>query len=526
MAAKRGMPRQPRHAAAAPAPGAGGRAAHADGARRRRLGDPQGADLRHDPGRPRAAPSGRSAARSVQRQPRRLAAGASRRGDHRPRSRRRLRRRGTGRRAGRGPGRRPLAPGRQPGRRAGGLLPRQGAVPRRPRPPRSIAQADGQRARTATAPPPADAVYQGKRRHPAAGALARAAGGGRRGRGGAPAGEVRAGAGAARQGGVPSPQIARDGRDLPDDRLQVPARGAAPAQAALRSTASARVLTPCEPYLLQRWAEGCHTATVLWREIQAQGFAYSVTNVQRFVAELRREGPPPAGRPRTALTKTARPAAPAGRRARPAAARTAHRRAARLPRPSSVPRIRPSPPRPTSPRTSSSMLRRREGERLPAWLDAAEASGIDDLARFARQAPDRPGGRAGRADAAVEQRADRGPRQPPEAGQAAGLRAGQGRPPAQAGARARPDRPAPEDAISRPYPSNHRSAGDPGAETTSDRANAKTRTATGGRQWSGVTGIAIDRVLVEKAGDAGMHAGLLVLAAIGGGLAHQRRLSR
>jgi hypothetical protein len=29
------------------------------------------------------------------------------------------------------------------------------------------------------------------------------------------------------------------------------------------------------------------------------------------------------------------------------------------------------------------MLRRRDGDRLAAWLDAAEASGVDDLARFA-----------------------------------------------------------------------------------------------------------------------------------------------
>jgi transposase len=64
-----------------------------------------------------------------------------------------------------------------------------------------------------------------------------------------------------------------------------------------------RVLEPYEPYLLQRWGEGCHTATVLWREIRAQGFAHSMTNVHRFVAALRREGLPPAGRPRTALTK-------------------------------------------------------------------------------------------------------------------------------------------------------------------------------------------------------------------------------
>ncbi len=60
-----------------------------------------------------------------------------------------------------------------------------------------------------------------------------------------------------------------------------------------------RVLEPYEPYLLTRWDEGCRMATVLWREIRAQGFAHSLTNVQRFVAQLRREGPPrPAGRAR------------------------------------------------------------------------------------------------------------------------------------------------------------------------------------------------------------------------------------
>jgi transposase len=64
-----------------------------------------------------------------------------------------------------------------------------------------------------------------------------------------------------------------------------------------------RVLEPYEPYLLKRWEEGCRMATVLWREIRVQGFAHSLTNVQRFVAQLRREGPPPTNRPRTVLTK-------------------------------------------------------------------------------------------------------------------------------------------------------------------------------------------------------------------------------
>ena len=48
-------------------------------------------------------------------------------------------------------------------------------------------------------------------------------------------------------------------------------------------------MEPYEPYLLKRWNEGCRTATVLWRELQAQGFAHSVSNVQRFVNQLWRQ---------------------------------------------------------------------------------------------------------------------------------------------------------------------------------------------------------------------------------------------
>jgi len=48
--------------------------------------------------------------------------------------------------------------------------------------------------------------------------------------------------------------------------------------------------TPLDPYkahLLQRWDEGCHVATRLWREIRAMGYAHSYTNVSRFLAQLR-----------------------------------------------------------------------------------------------------------------------------------------------------------------------------------------------------------------------------------------------
>jgi transposase len=50
-----------------------------------------------------------------------------------------------------------------------------------------------------------------------------------------------------------------------------------------------RLLTPYEPYLLQRWEEGCHNGVRLYREIAAQGFSGSRIHVARFVAQLRRD---------------------------------------------------------------------------------------------------------------------------------------------------------------------------------------------------------------------------------------------
>ncbi|MFL5860164.1 MAG: ISL3 family transposase [Solirubrobacteraceae bacterium] len=143
-----------------------------------------------------------------------------------------------------------------------------------------------------------------------------------------------------------------------------------------------RVLAPYEPYLLQRWHEGCRMATVLWREIRAQGFAHSVSNVQRFVAELRREGLPPAGRPRTALTKAHGPpprlvAALVLRRPE---RRTDEQRAYLKLLAAEEPTIA------TAIELAEDflvMLRRREGERLEAWLNTVEASDIDEVKRFA-----------------------------------------------------------------------------------------------------------------------------------------------
>ena len=57
-------------------------------------------------------------------------------------------------------------------------------------------------------------------------------------------------------------------------------------------------LGPWKPYLLRRWAEGCHNALRLWREICDQGYPSSSTTVTRVAARIRRGEivvPPPAG---------------------------------------------------------------------------------------------------------------------------------------------------------------------------------------------------------------------------------------
>jgi hypothetical protein len=143
-----------------------------------------------------------------------------------------------------------------------------------------------------------------------------------------------------------------------------------------------RVIDPWEPYLLGRWGEGCRMATRLWREIRAPGFAHSVSNVHRFAAQVRREGPPPAGRPRTALTK------PEGPPPRPVAGIVLRRPERRTDEERAyLDELRTQDPAVATAVDLAAdvlvMVRRREGERLPAWQEQAEASGVDELKRFA-----------------------------------------------------------------------------------------------------------------------------------------------
>ena len=110
--------------------------------------------------------------------------------------------------------------------------------------------------------------------------------------------------------------------------------------------------------------------------------AYSLTNVQRFVNQLRRKGPPATGRSRTTFTQ---PHGPPPRQAAAIVPKRPEKRTDEQRAYLHHLRIEDSAIAITTGLVADFlvMLRRREGERLPAWLDRAETSGIDDLTRFA-----------------------------------------------------------------------------------------------------------------------------------------------
>ena len=151
-----------------------------------------------------------------------------------------------------------------------------------------------------------------------------------------------------------------------------------------RPRRSRRLLTPYEPYLLQRWQEGCHNGMRLYREIREQGYAFGASNVMRFVAQLRRDeaaGQPPGASRRApaAQTPTARHVAGLFLR-RPAdlepdqQAYLDHLREADAGVATAY-RLT---------QAFAAMVRERGGERLDDWLAEAEGSDVAALRRFAK----------------------------------------------------------------------------------------------------------------------------------------------
>jgi hypothetical protein len=87
-------------------------------------------------------------------------------------------------------------------------------------------------------------------------------------------------------------------------------RGGAPRRWHVTRRGERAVLAPYEPYLLRRWAEGCHVAAQLCREIRVLGYTHSERTVALFATRLRREGMPcPAHHPKAPLTRAEGPSA-------------------------------------------------------------------------------------------------------------------------------------------------------------------------------------------------------------------------
>jgi len=161
-------------------------------------------------------------------------------------------------------------------------------------------------------------------------------------------------------------------------------QGSLPQRPRRASRGQRRVLEPWEPYLLQRWEDGCRTATVLWREIRDKGFAHSITCVQRFCALLRLEGPPPRTlrRARSPYTSVRGPSA---RQVATLFLQRAERRTAE--QVTYLEHVRQADVAIAAADALTQdflrLVRERQGERLDDWIETAAGSEVAEVRRFA-----------------------------------------------------------------------------------------------------------------------------------------------
>ncbi len=142
-----------------------------------------------------------------------------------------------------------------------------------------------------------------------------------------------------------------------------------------------RLLTPYEPYLRARWAEGCRNGKQLHREIVAHGFRGSRPLVSTFVAQLRRAER--SGVPDMPITTAGDPLTPH------TAAMLLLRRPERCSdgERAAIGQLRACHPAIATTMTFTerfvAIVRERRGDELALWLADAQASGIREIGQFA-----------------------------------------------------------------------------------------------------------------------------------------------
>ena len=137
-----------------------------------------------------------------------------------------------------------------------------------------------------------------------------------------------------------------------------------------------------QEYLNRRWAEGCHNATILWREIQAQGYAGGRSTMARFVFTLRTKGT-------KYFRKTMAPRQP---KAKPPSPRQAAMLLARRPE-----KLKPDEQQllaklneccPEIPilydltQSFAAVFRGKQSDALQTWLDQARRTGLPEIGLF------------------------------------------------------------------------------------------------------------------------------------------------
>jgi transposase len=148
---------------------------------------------------------------------------------------------------------------------------------------------------------------------------------------------------------------------------------------------SARVLTPCVPYLIRRWRESGANSAELWREIRALGSTHSARTVGRFITSLRRAGE--AGRaPEAQASPYTRPSGPSPRAVSFSLVCPAAKRAPEAAiYVEQLCRLDPGVARAYAlSQAFLALVRGRGGDALEAWMTEAADSGIAEVARFAR----------------------------------------------------------------------------------------------------------------------------------------------
>jgi transposase len=140
------------------------------------------------------------------------------------------------------------------------------------------------------------------------------------------------------------------------------------------------LFTPYEAYLRCRWAEGCHTATVLWQEVRARGFRGGYSAFAGHLKHWRdHAGERPAALPPAPKLVSVQRAS--WQLLQPAETLSPEEQAYMQALQERCPEVAPLQ---KLAHAFGELVRKRQGRKLTSWLEQAEQSGVAELRGFAR----------------------------------------------------------------------------------------------------------------------------------------------